>query len=413
MSRGELRVLKNPTSVFAEPRLNSDILTPSLLQVWLEEHVTLDSWAERFRLAKSTIRSPDDPQDTSLPPQERVSAAILEAETQFAAQAAAFRTPRKRKTPDQDEPVVASDAMSHYKRQAWEHDFLELETSEKIEKLIELALMLDVGLHMHSEQLDAVVTSFRESNMFFSKAAGAIESRTDALSSFVRDRPDQMAQDYEASSVWGTIAALANQLDKVTDLTKSEKLDHMLKTLIKPIDEKMENLIRGQSESLAHDVGTVRIAVGHLVNEFQLNSMTEAKRIDQVAMEVRALANSTITSDGPNDAVGAQTSNLQEESTPLIEGFSERLGTFEARLNKLASASDATSIQFGSLGYRTSSKANAFLARECPGHAFGLLVDPHAVMEHIWETISGTDVLKRMEKLGAEYRMQDHIVRCS
>jgi hypothetical protein len=44
MLRGELRVLKNPASVFAEPRVDSDILTPSLLYVWLEEHVTLDSW---------------------------------------------------------------------------------------------------------------------------------------------------------------------------------------------------------------------------------------------------------------------------------------------------------------------------------------------------------------------------------
>jgi hypothetical protein len=94
-----------------------------------------------------------------------------------------------------------------------------------------------------------------------------------------------------------------------------------------------------------------------------------------------------------------ETTRDQEQSSALVEGFSERLGTFEGRLNKLASASDATSIQFASLGYQTSVEANAFLARECPGHAFGLLVDPHAVMEHIWETISGTDVLKRMEKL--------------
>jgi hypothetical protein len=72
---------------------------------------------------------------------------------------------------------------------------LELEASEKIKKLIKLALMLDVGLHLHSEQLDVVITSFKkESNAFFSRA----------LCSFLGDRPDQMAQQYEASSVWGT-----------------------------------------------------------------------------------------------------------------------------------------------------------------------------------------------------------------
>jgi hypothetical protein len=111
---------------------------------------------------------------------------------------------------------------------------------------------------------------------------------------------------------------------------------------------------------------------------------------------VKILADSIITSaTNPSSNASAP----DHEGTSLLEGFSDRLGTFESKLNKLASASDATSIQFGSLGYRTSSEANAFLARECPGHAFGLLVDPHAVMEHIWETINGTDVLKRMEKL--------------
>jgi hypothetical protein len=215
-------------------------------------------------------------------------------------------------------------AESLYKRQAWEQDFLHLEASEMMEKLIELALMLDVGLQLHSEQLDAVIRSFKESNMFFSKAAGAIESRTDTLCSFVGDRPDQMAQEYEASSVWGTIAALATQLDKVTDLTKTEKLDHMVKSLIKPLDEKMENLIRSRAESVSNDVGSVIIAVGHLVNEFQLNSIAEAKRIDQVAAEVKILADSTTTS-GVTRATNGEGPSHQEGTTSLVEGFSERL----------------------------------------------------------------------------------------
>jgi hypothetical protein len=397
MLKGELRVLKNPTSVFAEPKIQSDILAPSLLHDWLEEQVTLDSWAERFRLANATMRTTGGQQDPNPPPQERVSAAILEAETEFAAQAAAFRTPRKRKTRETEELVPVDDSPALYKRQAWEHDFLELNPDEKIEKLIELALTLDVGLNLHSEQLSSVITNTKESNAFFSRAAGAIESRTDTLCGFLGDRPDQMAQHYEASSVWGTIAALATQLDKVTELTKTEKLDQMLKMLVKPIDMKMESLFKNHADSVFNDVGSVRLAIGHLVSEFQLSSEAESKRIDQVAAEVKVLSDNTTTSGVTRETSG--NTRDQEQDTSLLEGFSERLGTFEGRLNKLASASDATSIQFGSLGYRTSAEANAFLARECPGHAFGLLVDPHAVMEHIWETISGTDVLKRMEKL--------------
>jgi hypothetical protein len=54
----------------------------------------------------------------------------------------------------------------------------------------------------------------------------------------------------------------------------------MLEILIKPIDKKMESLIQGQSEAFSNDIGSVRIAVGLLVSEFQLNSSAESKRID-------------------------------------------------------------------------------------------------------------------------------------
>ena len=44
-------------------------------------------------------------------------------------------------------------------------------------------------------------------------------------------------------------------------------------------------------------------------------------------------------------------------------------------------------------------ESNAYLAQECPGHSFGLLDDPHAVMEHLWTMINGIDSLKQMDKL--------------
>jgi hypothetical protein len=103
-----------------------------MLHVWLKEHVTLDSWAKRFRLSNSTVRTTEDQHDPSLPLQEKVSAAILEAETEFAAQAAAFRTPRKRKTRETDEFVLTKDSLSLYKRQAWAHEFVELDSNAKI-----------------------------------------------------------------------------------------------------------------------------------------------------------------------------------------------------------------------------------------------------------------------------------------
>jgi hypothetical protein len=56
-------------------------------------------------------------------------------------------------------------------------------------------------------------------------------------------------------------------------------------------------------------------------------------------------------------------------------------------------------IKFGSLGFRTPAEAFAFLAVECPSSAFGLLVDPHMVLEHVFANFNGINVLKTMETL--------------
>ena len=79
LERSQLRVLKNSTSsVFADPKLGSEILEQELLKSWLEAQLSLGLWTEHFRLAQATIR-PDLEQDPDYGPHlQRVSAALLE-----------------------------------------------------------------------------------------------------------------------------------------------------------------------------------------------------------------------------------------------------------------------------------------------------------------------------------------------
>ena len=98
----------------------------------------------------------------------------------------------------------------------------------------------------------------------------------------------------------------------------------------------------------------------------------------------------------------AEATDQAAETNPaqgLLEGICEGMGHLESKVQKVMASNDATAIQFLSLGFWMASESNAYLVLEwSPSHTFGLLVDPHAVMEHLWTTTNGIDILKQMEK---------------
>ena len=98
---------------------------------------------------------PDLEQDPDDPHLQQILTALLEAKLQFAPQVAAFWNQRKRKTPyeEEDNSQLLEVGASPFKHQVWEKDFLNLDLPEKIEKIIELASFLDVGLSHHSDHL--------------------------------------------------------------------------------------------------------------------------------------------------------------------------------------------------------------------------------------------------------------------
>jgi hypothetical protein len=49
-----------------------------------------------------------------------------------------------------------------------------------------------------------------------------------------------MGLQHEALLAWGTIAAVANQLDNIASLTKEEKTEQIVLALIKPVNDKLD-----------------------------------------------------------------------------------------------------------------------------------------------------------------------------
>ena len=76
----------------------------------------------------------------------------------------------------------------------------------------------------------------------------------------------------------------------------------------------------------------------------------------------------------------------------------DKILKLQDKVNKLkAKAVDV--ILFHKLGFRNPEEANAWVEEHCPTGRFGLVIDFHTMMEHIYQKIKGIDALTRLEKV--------------
>jgi hypothetical protein len=314
---GKRVISRSNLSLQSKKEYSSNTVSHGLpdIPTWPGEGQPLDEWADRFMMAQRTPQPAEGAVE--------VIAAVLEAERIFADAAHNFRTPRKRKTPDTlEEPMVG---VSPYRCQISESDFESCNSDEKVRKLIEIGLMLDVGLTASSKGLENLVIDFAAANTYYNQAVSALEFRVDTMATTLGSKSSAMYEDYEASSIWGTLAAVAMKLDKVDGRSRKDWLAAMTKSVKKPVLADRGRSFGTQINSLRADVVQLRDFLPKLIAEFNTNLSGKAARIDQVSADLIQFMASPGAGGGPPASI-----NTGSES----QAFSDRLDRFETKLGK-------------------------------------------------------------------------------
>jgi hypothetical protein len=102
---------------------------------------------------------------------------------------------------------------------------------------------------------------------------------------------------------------------------------------------------------------------------------------------------------GANSLPNTGTKPPPEWAEDIVKPFELKVEAMSDRLNHLGADASKDCIKFGGLGFVCLGKASSWWAENVPDHAFGLIVDPHTVMEHIQLSIAGEACLPKMERL--------------
>ena len=121
--------------------------------------------------------------------------------------------------------------------------------------------------------LDELWSSSHHFNSIYKRAASANETRTNILSSLIGLIPKAMGLQYDDSSIWGTIAPMATQLDNFVSLkNKKEKVEQIvLLALVRPVNNKLDLFEKTQAALISSQVSYVKAAPGTLVLEFKIS----------------------------------------------------------------------------------------------------------------------------------------------
>jgi len=90
---------------------------------------------------------------------------------------------------------------------------------------------------------------------------------------------------------------------------------------------------------------------------------------------------------------------LEERLDQRDSAMMEKMEVLEKELSALRSSKDSSVIKFGQLGFRSQHDCTAWLQQHHPDDEFGLLVDFHLVMEHVFVQINGQKLLANLEKI--------------
>jgi len=337
---GELYVKKSQTTAFVAPSIPSSSLREELIRAWFGTTCTIVEWNQRFSLAKHEVKYP-----ASRNPDDKISEGDIKAKKVLLISTMAFKTPAKKLkvSPSQlqlDLPQLSSlsDPISDLPDQI-----------EPINQKLEVVSELIQKIYFH-QQKD------------FSTSVDGLHQADARLSKLEQDfgtPPRNLDEVFQAPNIWLTLGSLAEHLKatqfKLESMSRDRSSDGLLETMSNKVNE---------------------------LNFFAVDA-------------VRKLNNRVNNSISSLNLPPSFADDFDQRESIMLSRMSE----LESELASLRSSKDSTAIKFGRLGFRTQSDCSSWLELHHPNDEFGLLVDFHLVMEHVFVQINGQKLLANLEKI--------------
>ena len=377
-----LYVLKQSGTVaFVEPSTGKDKMDEDLFEELMNAKNSLSEWNNKFTILNNVDK--------------KASKITMEVEEFYSETMKAYKTPLKGKLDTGSELSFLD--ITPYKRQLL--DTINFEDDSELLKFQDVLQGIDLGLEETSNLVVRVVANQDKIAEEKNKEVNAVSTKLQTLEDLVGHRVVEIHEEYQAPTIWGSVALLASHINSVNDAMRE-------------IDPKLGNLFDDfleQAVSVAHKVSKENVAKTNSTIEYlrqalisSLESLVSSK--EKTDLEVQDLRNEVNTIRNvrqktvPTTSAGGSIfdpASIQDE----IDRVKKLQDDLSTKFNSLSAQADKEAIKFCNLGFRTYQESAAWVDINFPDYSFGLVMSMFTVLEHVHATFSGLPSLERLNQL--------------
>jgi hypothetical protein len=358
---GSLVVVKlTGKAAFLNPVVKSEVFDQTLLGEWLTLQETLETWTVKFDQVRASATFVT-----------KVNAAAFEVTRDEERRAEDFKTPRTKKRRSADHDTTERIGISPYARAMLNgpEAFEEMSAEEQLERLIQMVIALDSGVDQLGtfcvtlgQDIENVTNTQNVSNQM-------LEHKVNMIKRTLGSKPDHLASDIEAPTVWGAIAETLEKCEAGNG--KADDKPSEDKRLFLAFHKEWQKKSSMWEADLVTTASTLSKAI-----------QAQGRRIDNVQMSGK----------------GVPTSGPPPSSIP-VDALKEELNDVRTEVRKIQTENKPHVVKFGGLNLDSKQKAEAWISTNLASEDIGLVVDPHTVFEHIWANFTGGEFLKNFERV--------------
>jgi hypothetical protein len=383
----------NDISLFCEPTLLSEQVDQTLLETWKSETLTLDEWTEHVGFAKA---SKDLVTDDKL----KASEALKEAANEFKTP---LKSTQKASDTEIQEMLALLPTEEIYKRKVTGPSEVEkVKTNDPvfltkviqgIEEKLEAATQNTMMINAEAEQVPKRVKL--ELPILFSKAS--------SLDATIGKQMKNKVSEYVAPTVWSSIALLTTlyrdtqcQVQDFPRLANVMRYD-VTKEMDQKIDQTISRKLTSSSEDALGKLGDLKNLVVSSLEQIGNCFQYKTSRSDEVRAKVVSMVRNQ---QGVSSQGNFSASYFKDYADDQINVVREAMSEMNRKIDDRIADTHQDAIKFNGFGFRQYEEAAVWLETHSPKRKFGLIVDVHMVVEHLYSSAEKTvPALQHLKKI--------------
>ena len=372
--KGQIYVLKNKGSVFANPSILSFKLDSEIIDNWEAEPQPLTHWSNQFRMATNNLSKTGE---------DFVTKEGLVRERDFTRNTKLFQTPKRERFKENLELKPLKKYQKIFDEAQMYEGFLE-------EKVPEYLKDFDNNIQTLFEEVSKARKVQAFLGNLLEQTTNKVELKLEDISDRIGKKPIHLEREFDTPDLWGTVGEVASRIENKAEESTLD-ISSIMEQTSTLINNKLSHTVQPNEKELKY--------VRSMVTNLATNTNLAFTKVSEEFERVR---------DSYPDAHSTKRAPEHISSTSNVELMSH-INSILTRMTKVeqevvrVGASEGENILFYNLGFRSKTESDAWLEINAPQQEFGYLVDFHTVMEHIQQQITGMDSLASLGKL---YKLQ-------